>query len=96
MECSGAQADENRRLIKEKEATEEVFRAPFEVEYKDLRSQDWHLMEMGHETVLNKMASEQCTWLHNIRIAWEIGVNELDTTTSQLREDVARWLGRGH
>jgi len=77
--------DENGRLIKEKEATEEAICAQFEMQYEDLRPQDWHFMERGQETVLKKiMANEQCTWLHNIRIAQEIGANELDTTTTQL------------
>jgi len=88
--------DENGRLIKEKKETEEAIQVQFNLEFEDLRPQDWHLMEMGQDAVLNKSAKEQRAWLHNIRIAREIGENELDTTTTQLREDMARWLGRGH
>jgi len=67
-ECSSARKDENGRLIKEKEATEDAIEAQFDVEYEDLRPQDWRLLEMGQEAVLNKTANEQCTWLHNIGI----------------------------
>jgi len=45
---------------------------------------------------LDKSANEQRAWLHNIRIAREIGANELVTMTTQLRDDMARWLSRGH
>jgi len=35
-------------------------------------------------------------WLHNIRIAQEIGANKLDTMTTQLQDAMVRWLSRGH
>jgi len=88
--------DENGRLIKEKKETEEAIETEFELEYENLRQQDWHLMEMGQDAVLCKTANEQRAWLHNIRIAREIGANELDSTLTQLRNTMARWLGRGH
>jgi len=83
-------------LTKEKKETEEAIQVQFDLEFEDLRPQDWHLMEMGQDAVLHKSANEQQTWLHNIRIAREIGANKLDTMTTQLRDDMARWLGRGH
>jgi len=55
--------DDNGRLTKEKKETEEAIQDQFELEYEDLRPQDWHLMEMGQETVLYKMANEQRAWL---------------------------------
>jgi len=54
------------------------------LEFEDLCPQDWHLVEMGQDAVLNKSATEQRAWLHNIRITREIGANELDTMTTQL------------
>jgi len=88
--------DDNSRLTREKKETEEAIQDQFELEYEDLRPQDWHLMEMGQETVLHKTANEQRAWLHDIRIARKIGVYELDTTMTQLRDAMVRWLSRGH
>jgi len=90
------QQDNNGCLTREKKETEEVIQDQFELEYEELWPQDWHLMEMGQETVLHKRANEKRAWLHDIRIAREVGANELDTTTTQLRDAMARWLNRGH
>ena len=84
--------DENGRLLKEKTETEQVIAAQFELEYEDLRPQDRHLIEMGQEAVLQKMAMEQCAWLHYIKVAREVGSNEMDSTVTQLRNSMASWL----
>jgi len=88
--------DDNGRLIKEKKETEKAIETQFDLEYEDLRAQDWHLIEMGQEAVLCKTANEQRAWLHNIWIAREIGANESDSTLTQLRNTMARWLRRGY
>jgi len=60
--------DDNSCLTREKKETEEAIQDQFELEYEDLWPQDWHLMEMGQEMVLNKTVSKQQAWLHDIRI----------------------------
>jgi len=51
--------DKNGRLMKEKKETEVAKEMQFDLEYEDLRPQDWYLMEMGQDAVLHKTANEQ-------------------------------------
>ena len=87
--------DENGRLLREKESTEEAIEEQFELEFEDLRPQDWHLIEVGRAAVLGKNANEQRAWLHYVRVAREIGENETDLSTVQMRNSLANWLHRG-
>ncbi len=86
--------DENGRLVKEKEETEQAIAAQFELEFEDLRPQDRHLIEQGQDAVLRKTATEQRAWLHYIRVARQVGSREMDSTVTQLRDFMASWLER--
>ena len=87
--------DENGRLLRERTETEQAIDAQFELEFEDLRPQDRHLIEMGKEAVLRKSATEQRAWLHYVKVARDIGANEMDSTVTQLCNTMANWLEQG-
>jgi len=87
--------DENGRLIKEQNETEAAIEAQFELEYDNLRPQDWHYIDIGLERVMEKLATEQRAWLYYIKIARQVGTYEIETTETQQRDMMASWLERG-